>query len=103
MVVDFHPMNYWDRTPYHGASVQSYSNLAKKKGYELIHCMRAGPNVFFVDKQYFDRFGIEDNSPVTLYRTPFGVKREGADLLPEDKKTLHWDAFDIPKKYLHHR
>ena len=29
MVIDFHPMNYWDRTAYHGASLQSYYNLAE--------------------------------------------------------------------------
>lgn len=100
MVIDFHPMNYWDQTPYHGASVQSYYNLAKKKGYELIYCMQRGPNVFFVDKQYFDRFGIADNSPSKLYRRQIQAK---TPLIPPGKERLHWDAFDIEKKFLHHR
>ncbi len=33
MVIDFHPMNYRDRTWNHGASLQSYYEMAKKKGY----------------------------------------------------------------------
>ncbi|MEN8182597.1 MAG: hypothetical protein ABFS46_08690, partial [Myxococcota bacterium] len=67
MVIDFHPMNYWDGTWYHGASLQSYYELAKKKGYELIHCMSYGPNAFFVDARYYDRFGISDNSPEAMF------------------------------------
>ena len=36
MVIDYHPMNYWDGTYYIGASIQSLYELGKKKGYELI-------------------------------------------------------------------
>ena len=44
MVVDFHPMNYWDNSTYVGASLESMTRLAKKKGYELVHMMSHGPN-----------------------------------------------------------
>ncbi|MCK4358855.1 MAG: FkbM family methyltransferase, partial [Candidatus Cloacimonetes bacterium] len=44
----------------HGHSILSLTKLAKLKGYELI-CIN-GDNAFFIDKQYFDLFNIEDNS-----------------------------------------
>jgi hypothetical protein len=68
MVIDSHPMNYWGGTSYAGASLQSLYNLAKRKGYELIYTMSSGPNAIFVDAQYYDRFGIQDNSPGKMYR-----------------------------------
>ena len=70
MVIDFHPMNYWDGTVYLGASLQSLYELGKKKGYELVYHMTDGPNAFFVAEEYFDRFGIEDNSPSALFNHP---------------------------------
>jgi hypothetical protein len=70
VVVDFHPMNYWDGSDYFGASIQSFYELGKKKGYELVYCESAAINLFFVDKKYYHRFGIKDNSPAKLYRPP---------------------------------
>jgi len=99
MVVDFHPMNYWDYTEYHGASLQSFYNLAKKKGYELVYCMSFGPNCFFVDKQYFDRFGIEDNSPEKIFKMWQVAPKEGVKI-PPDKRFLKVNSFRIPKKYI---
>ncbi|HIG70031.1 MAG: hypothetical protein ABGX04_07760 [Myxococcales bacterium] len=49
-VIEYHPFNDWDQSNYVGASLQSMYDLAKEKGYELIHLMREGPNIFFVDK-----------------------------------------------------
>jgi hypothetical protein len=69
-VVAFHPLNYWDGSDYFGASIQSLYELGKKKGYELIYASALGLNLYFVDKQYFARFGIRDNSPAKLYRMP---------------------------------
>jgi hypothetical protein len=99
MVIDFHPMNYWDKTWYHGASLQSYTELARKKGYELLHCMSVGPNALFVDAQYFDRFGISDNSPEALFQA-WSLAAEPPPPFPEGKKTLPVDAFEIEKKPL---
>jgi len=42
MVVDFHPMNYWDGTLYFGASLQSLDELAKTKGYQLLYQVFCG-------------------------------------------------------------
>lgn len=55
---------------YFGASLQSYCDLAAQKGYELVYCTQDGCNAFFVQAQYFERLGIEDNRPETLYRPP---------------------------------
>ena len=111
MVVDYHPMNYWDHTYYHGASLQSLYELGKKKGYELIYQMSFGPNVFFVAEEYFDRFGIADNSPSALYR-PLPPKALAKDDLkwgrngipwPKGKDELTWKNLVIEKKFLFDR
>ena len=108
MVIDFHPMNYWDRTYYTGASMQSMSNLAKKKGYELLYQMKTGPNVLFVAKEYFDAFGVKDNSPTAIYRQPppavmakpeVSWGRNGVPW-PKGKDTLTWENLVIEKKFI---
>lgn len=38
----------WDNTIYAGASAQSWVNLAKHKGYSLIHIEKSGINMFFL-------------------------------------------------------
>lgn len=97
MVIQFHPMNYWDGSDYYGASAQSLYELSKKKGYELIYHSRDGNNIFFVDRQYYDRFGIEDNSPDKIYTpTVFRKRKDRPRFLPVKQ-------FRIPKKVLDHR
>ena len=102
MVVDFHPMNYWDKTEYHGASLQSFYNLAKKKGYELVHCMSYGPNCLFVDAKYFPRFGISDNAPGKMFKMWKYAPKEPVTI-PKDKQFLKIDGFRIRKKYIQTR
>jgi hypothetical protein len=104
-VVEFHPLNFWDGTDYHGASIQSYYELAKKKGYELVYGNQAGNNLFFVDRQYYERFGLEDNSPERFYHPPnFGIEEGGRAPngrgLPrfETLPNLRWNNLVIPKK-----
>ena len=99
-VVDFHPMNYWDRTQYHGASLQSMYKLGKQKGYELVHAMRKGPNIILVDKIYYDRFGIEDNSPITMWHPAL---RGNPLVQPRGRKKLRINAFEIEKKWVRGR
>jgi len=110
MVINFHPMNYWDYTVYFGASLQSLYNLAKKKGYELVYHTKDGTNAFFVDKKYFPRFGIRDNSPEKLFN-PLSEKLRtifkdtmGPDmpLIPEGKEHLK-HQFKIKKKFIYDR
>ena len=109
MVIDYHPMNYWDGTDYMGASLQSLYNLAKKKGYELIYQMSEGPNVFFVDEKYFARFGIEDNSPAKLFKPApdevlerWKAKAQGRDGVPfsAENRYLIWKKLKIEKKFI---
>ncbi len=105
-VIEFHPLNYFDKTDYFGASIQSYYELGKKKGYELIYCNQAGINLFFVDKQYFSLFGITDNSPQKLYRVPaYGLESGGRapngrgwPPFERSKATLTWKELHITKK-----
>jgi hypothetical protein len=69
MVISFHPLMYWDeKDPHFGASIQSFYELGKSKGYELIGTNSRGLNLFFVDRKYYPRFGLKDNSPAALYR-----------------------------------
>lgn len=112
MVIDYHPMNYWDGTYYIGASLQSMYELAKKKGYELVYQMKMGPNTFWVKKEYFPRFGIDDNSPEAMYtpyppvpeakRAQFTWGRDGVPW-PETKKHLEWKDLVIEKKFIFDR
>lgn len=57
----------------HGSSLRAITELARQKDYELI-CVNA-ENAFFVDRQYFPRFDIQDNSITALkyYREPLQV------------------------------
>ncbi len=111
MVIDYHPMNYWDRTYYTGASMQSMYNLAIKKGYELVYQMSRGPNVVFVAKEYFDAFGIKDNSPAAIYRPrpkrlferPESQWGRPGVPWPESKRTLTWRNLVIEKKFIFDR
>jgi hypothetical protein len=58
--------------------------------------MSFGPNCFFVDAQYYDRFGIKDNEPAkifTMWQAPPGPTE-----FPPGEDTLKWGAFEIQKK-----
>jgi hypothetical protein len=95
MVVEFDPNNYWDGSDYYGASAQSLYELGKQKGYELVYHSSRGNNLFFVREEYYDRFGIEDNSPTKIY-TPvhvFKKNKNRPDHLPVS-------ARKIPKKLI---
>lgn len=110
MVIDYHPMNYWDGSIYTGASLQSLYNLGKRKGYELVHYGK-GPNAFFVDAQYYDRFGIKDNSPVNMIdQLPPEILEQalvkfGRDGVPwpPGQDVLIWNKLSIKKKFILNR
>lgn len=87
--------------------IQSLYELGKKKSYEMLYHMSWGPNVFFVDAQYFDRFGIEDNSPSALWRELLPEllakpeNRYGRNGVPRPpgKDKLTWKNLEIPKRF----
>jgi len=117
VVVDYNPMNYWDSSYYWGASIQSFYDLAKEKGYELIYVEKRGINLFFVDKKYYERFAITNNPPEKLYR-PFnyrytifpenihnfvdeeGYPKDGNGNVYFSAEPLTWDAFEIKKRFI---
>jgi len=76
MVIEYHPLNYWDGSIYFGASIQSLYELGRRKGYELVYADRSGTTLYFVDRRYFQRFGIVNNAPVKLF-----VPRKGFPLI----------------------
>jgi len=95
-VVDYHPYNYYDTSDYYGASIQSLYELGKEKGYELVHGESHGANLFFVDRRYFARLGIKDNSPAKMYRLPqYGVDSGGR--APNGRGSVRYDR-DAQKK-----
>lgn len=68
-VMEYNPEHRWDYTDYQGASLQSLSNLARRKGYSLVGCGLAGVNAFFVrDDLVQDRFAEPDVA--ALYNPP---------------------------------
>jgi len=69
-VMAYNENHVWSGDDYFGASIQSYYELAKSKGYELICCEKNGSNLFFVDRKYFHLFNIPDNDPRLLYNAP---------------------------------
>lgn len=118
-VVDFHPLNYWDGSDYYGASIQSLYELGRRKGYELVYCNSFGSNLFFVDRRYYRRFGLADNSPARLYRPPryghdgrapnglghpawdrYTVVRPDGTAERPFAADLTWDRVRIPKRFV---
>ncbi|MBN1796219.1 MAG: FkbM family methyltransferase [Sedimentisphaerales bacterium] len=48
-----------------GCSLLSLTKLARSKGYELVATTKG--NAIYVDKKYFDKFGIADNSVAVMW------------------------------------
>lgn len=73
LVVEFNPsipdtisfVQPRDMSVYQGSSLKAFVALGKKKGYELL-AVNAG-NAFFIEKELFPAFGIEDNSISALH------------------------------------
>ena len=68
--------------------------------------MWQGPNTIWVDKKYYPRFGIKDNSPEAMYKpTLIPAKKEtitwGRNGVPwpPDKRYLTWENLKIEKKF----
>lgn len=69
-IIDYDPEFMWKKDDYFGAAITPFVQLAKEKGYELIHVTSGGDNLFFVDREYFPLFEIGDNSPERMYQLP---------------------------------
>ncbi len=108
MVIDFHPLNFWDETDYFGASMESMIRLGKKKGYEPIY-NTGGFNLFFVDREYYPRFGIKDNSASALYKKwqpqadQWNRDPQGRGDAPFENPFLDSGQIEIPKKFIFDR
>lgn len=58
----------WDRTMYHGASLQKIFNLLQPKGYALVCCSLSGYNAFFVKEDQLHN--LTAKTPTEVYQTP---------------------------------
>jgi hypothetical protein len=68
-VMEYNAAHRWDGSDYHGASLQSLAELARKKEYTLVGCCLAGVNAFFVrDDLVQEHFPAADVS--SLYHPP---------------------------------
>lgn len=104
MVIGFHPAMYWSGQGAHfGASLQSLYELGKSKGYELVGTNSLGVNAFFVDRSYYPRFGIKDNSPARLYHPYLGSKFDTAAVIagtsPPPAEDLVFPARSLAKHF----
>ena len=82
--------------------------MATELGYELVYHNKLGNNAFFVDASYFERFGIEDNSPAKLFQPPQTRQVLKLDRSPQGRNgvpfepgndVLTWDDVVIPKRF----
>lgn len=84
----------------HGSSILSLVKLGKTKGYELVAATEI--NAIFVRKEYFELFGIEDNSLVNIrndekYRTYLYQLYDGT-ILVDGRNKLIWHGRPIKYK-----
>jgi hypothetical protein len=89
-----------DVSVHHGSSILSFVKLGKKLGYELV--ATTDINAFFVEKSYFDLFGITDNSLEKLrdihkYETTFFQLYDGTIVLDGYNK-LFWHDMEFKNK-----
>ena len=69
-VIDYDPEFAWKGDDYFGASIKSYNDLAREKGYALIHCNSKGDNLYFMKNEYLSLLDFEDFSPDYMYQLP---------------------------------
>jgi hypothetical protein len=87
-----------------GSSLAAIVELAAQKGYQLIFVESV--NAFFVSHEYYDRFGIRDNSIGTLWTTRDDVTYlfSGYDgtLFLRGCRTLPWYCVDLSERRIQH-
>lgn len=83
-----------------GSSLLSLTKLGREKGYELVAALDL--NAFFVKKEYYPLFGIEDNPPhlvrkIDKYETRLFQLYDGTLVLTGNKLLL-WHGLEIDQK-----
>jgi hypothetical protein len=74
-VMEYNGEHRWDYTDYQGASLQSLTDLGRRKGYTLVGCCLAGVNAFFVRDDLLQGHFAEPDV-AALYNPPrFYVQR----------------------------
>ncbi|WP_455145959.1 FkbM family methyltransferase [Brachyspira pilosicoli] len=69
-IMPYNPKHIWDNSDNQGVSLQSISNLADKKGYQLVGTNLNGINAFFVRKDLCKDKFCDDCSALNLYNSP---------------------------------
>lgn len=83
--------------------------LGRDKGYEPVYVTTGGFNAFFVDRQYFDRFGITENESEDLWKPAnklnqiFNRDPEGRGEVPFAEPYLDFGPVKIKKEFLFDR
>lgn len=84
-----------------GNSLKALVELGKQKGYELI--VTTQTNAFFVKKESYTLFGIENNSPEVLFRDPKYLmdvfQLYDGTLMFTGAKKMFWHNITIPAKF----
>lgn len=69
-IMPYNPEHVWLSDDYFGASLTSYSKLAKLFGYRLVACSVQGSNAFFINERHFDMFLDIETDETKLYQPP---------------------------------
>jgi hypothetical protein len=84
-----------------GNSIASLVKLGKQKGYELVAMTTL--NAFFVKKDDFAKFNIEDNNPVTMFRDRSRImdvfQLYDGTLMFTGKQKIFWHGVSIKKSF----
>lgn len=89
-VIEYDPQFRWDGSIYAGASAQAWMNLAKHKGYSLIHIEKSGINMFFMrDDLVKDQFKYTNNLGKLLDQV------ECSPYKPDEKNRKYISSIDI--------
>ena len=74
-IMPYNPTNIWDGSDRQGASLESITNLANDKGYQLVGTNLLGINAFFVRKDLCLNKFAENSSASNLYNAfKFDIK-----------------------------
>ena len=116
VVIDYEKDFVWSGDDYYGASMQSLVDLARKKGYQLVHCSSGGDNLFFVKDEYYPLLGIQNNFEDRLYQLPqYGkngrasngkghpISKRNSTFIQRAAAHLRYRIYSIPRKLVKKR